>query len=228
MRTVLLIVLCSSAALAQKPEFVRIPLGSLNGMTFDREYWIGRTEVTVSQFAAFVRATGYVTAAERSHAARTWKTAGFDVRPDQPVVYVSINDGAAYCSWIGGRLPSDAEWEYAARAGFNTRHYWGDKLDDRYLWYRGNSEDRPRAAGKKRPNRWGLHDMEGNVWEWTMSEPSNGEAMGNRRGGSWVDCEDIQAEPGKNASPLIGISTCFKIPVKLEHRYDDIGFRCVR
>jgi hypothetical protein len=65
--------------------------------------------------------------------------------------------------------------------------------------------------------------MEGNVWEWTLSE-----GMGNRRGGSWIDCEDIETAPGKAPAPLIGISKYFKIPIKLEHRYDDIGFRCVR
>ena len=61
-----------------------------------------------------------------------------------------------------------------------------------------------------------------------MSEPVNGEPWANRRGGSWVDCENIESEPGRAPSPLIAISTFFKIPVNYDHRYDDIGFRCAR
>jgi formylglycine-generating enzyme required for sulfatase activity len=70
--------------------------------------------------------------------------------------------------------------------------------------------------------------VEGNVWEWALSEPSKGEQLGNRRGGSWVDCEDIEPEPGRKPGQLIGLSNYYKVPLKLAHRYDDIGFRCAR
>lgn len=215
----LAIALFSVAAVAQQPEFVRIP---------GRDFRMGKTEVTVGQFAAFVKATGYQTAAERENAPRTWKTPGFKTEKDQPVVYVSPNDASAYCGWIGARVPTDAEWEYAAGAGATTRHYWGEKIDGRYLWYRANSEDRPRAVGTKRPNAWGLYDVEGNVWEWAASPPVKGEALANRRGGSWVTCENRENAPPEPPSPLIGLSKSYKVPVKNEHRYDDIGFRCVR
>ena len=65
-------------------------------------------------------------------------------------------------------------------------------------------------------------------WEWASSPDDRGEPIANRRGGSWVDCEDIDGGPGKGPSPLIGLSTYYKVPVKLNHRYDDIGFRCLR
>lgn len=211
--------LIAAGAMAQVPEFVQIPPGT---------FWMAKTEVTVRQFGAFVKATGYRTAAERAGTARTWKSPGFPVSGNQPVVYVTVRDAEAYCGWIGARLPTDAEWEYAARAGATTRHYWGDAIDGRYLWYRVNSEGHPRNVGTKLPNAWGLHDVEGNVWEWAISEPVKGEPMGNRRGGSWVACEDIETAPGKKPAPLIGLSKTYKVPVKLEHRYDDIGFRCVR
>jgi formylglycine-generating enzyme required for sulfatase activity len=189
---------------------------------------MARTETTVAQFAAFVRATGYRTEAEKAGASRTWREPGFRVESKQPVVYVTPTDAAAYCEYIGARLPTDSEWEYAARAGATTRHYWGDSIDGRYLWYRANSDDRPHPVAKKRPNQWGLYDVEGNVWEWSLSEPINGEPWATRQGGSWIDCEDIDGGPGKERGRLIGLSIKFKVPIRISHRYDDIGFRCAR
>ena len=210
--------LCA-AAFAQRPEFVRIPPGGLA---------MAKTETTVAQFAAFVKATGYRTTAEQAGNPRTWRAPGYKVSGNQPIVYVTVKDANAYCEWIGARLPTDAEWERAARAGSTTRHHWGDKIDGRYLWYRANTSGRPGPVGKKLPNAWGLYDVEGNVWEWAISPLENGEEMANRRGGSWIDCEDIEAPPGQPSGPLIGLSKYFKIAVGLDHRYDDIGFRCAR
>ncbi|MCU0246898.1 MAG: formylglycine-generating enzyme family protein [Bryobacter sp.] len=200
-----------------QPEFVPVPGG----------FAMMKTEVTVGQFEAFVKATGYRTAAERANTARNWKNPGFPVDARQPVVYVTVNDAVEYCAWIGARLPSDAEWETAARAGTTTRHYWGEALDERYLWYRGNSGGTPQPVATKLPNAWGLHDMEGNVWEWSLSPTTDGSRMGNRRGGSFIDCADIETKDGKPA-PLIAIGTFYRSPAAMEHRYDDIGFRCVK
>jgi formylglycine-generating enzyme required for sulfatase activity len=223
-----LLILSCSAAPAQGTDFVRIPPGSFGGSVFAGPFWMQRTEVTVEQFARFVKSTGHRTAAERAGASRTWREPGFGVRGRQPVVYVTFGDADAYCRWIGARLPTDAEWEYAARAGSTGRHYWGDAIDGRYLWYRANSGGHPHEVGEKLPNPWGLHDVEGNVWEWSVSPESEGETIANRRGGSWVACEDIDGGPGGSRSPLIGLSTYSRIPARLDHRYDDIGFRCIR
>ncbi|MCC6857709.1 MAG: SUMF1/EgtB/PvdO family nonheme iron enzyme [Bryobacterales bacterium] len=223
MKRLAAVALISWAALAQAPRFIAIPAGA-----GQRPFRMARTETTVEQFAAFVRATGYRTDAEKAGAQRTWRNPGFRVENRQPVVYVTPADAMAWCQWAGARLPSDAEWEYAARAGAATRHFWGDAIDGRYLWYRANSDGRPRPVGRKRPNAWGLYDVEGNVWEWALSLPDKGEPMANRRGGSWIDCEDIDGGPEKRPGRLIGLSTYFKVPVRLRHRYDDIGFRCVQ
>jgi formylglycine-generating enzyme required for sulfatase activity len=209
---------------AEDPAFVRIPpMPGQSGALL-----VARTETTVRQFSAFVRATGYRTHAEKEASPRTWKNPGYRVEPKQPVVYVTSNDAASYCEFIGARLPTDAEWEYAAAAGATTRHYWGDAIDPRYLWYRANSDGHPHAAGKKRPNRWGLYDIEGNVWEWAESQPDKDGPLVNRRGGSWIDCEEIDGGLGKRPGKLIGLSTFFKVSASFNHRYDDIGFRCVR
>ncbi len=216
--------LLSGAAFAQTPAFVEIPPGPGQ----ERPFRMARTETTVEQFGAFVKATGYRTDAEKAGASRTWRTPGFRLNRKQPVVYVTPSDAMAYCEFAGARLPSDAEWEYASRAGAATRHYWGDSIDGRYLWYRANSNDRPQPVAKKLPNAWGLYDVEGNVWEWTLVPPGPGEPMAVRRGGSWIDCEDIDGGPGKQPGRLIDLSTSYKISVKYGHRYDDIGFRCAR
>jgi formylglycine-generating enzyme required for sulfatase activity len=211
------LLLAAWPACAQSPDFVRIP---------DAGFRMARTETTVAQFAAFVKATGYRTSAEKEGDARTWKAPGFKVDPRQPVVYVSPADAMAYCAHVGGRLPADAEWEKAAAAGATTRHYWGEAVDGRYLWYRANSDGRPRAVAKKLPNAWGLHDVEGNAWEWALSPAERGEAMANRRGGSWIACEDIDGGPGRKPGRLIGITAYFKVAIKTNLRRDDIGFRC--
>lgn len=211
---------------AEHPAFVSIPV------SMDSEihpFAVSDTEITVEQFDTFVKATGYRTKAEGDGATRTWRTPGYAREPGQPVTYVTPLDASEYCSWAGGRLPTDEEWVLAARAGATTRHFWGEEVDSDYLWFRPNSEDRPRAVGTKRPNAFGLYDVEGNVWEWTLAnEPVTEKSQASRRGGSWVSCAYIAGAPGTKDSPLIGIDIRYSVPVRLHHRYDDIGFRCVR
>ncbi len=124
---------------------------------------IGTTEVTFDDYDRFAAATGR----ERP------KDEGWG-RGRRPVINVSWEDATAYCGWLGTQtgeaygLPTEAEWEYAARAGTDTRWSFGDNealLGD-HAWYVGNSDYKTHPVATREPNPWGLHDMHGNVWEW--------------------------------------------------------------
>jgi formylglycine-generating enzyme required for sulfatase activity len=152
-----------------------------------------------------------------------------------PVERVSWHDAAEFCarlSEIEGRscrLPTEAEWEYACRAGSAAAFCFGDdegRVGD-YAWHARNSGGRTHEVGLKRPNAWGLHDMHGNVWEWCHDwygayDPDAGQdptgspdgTLRVVRGGSWFD----------HPSPLRSASRGRNIPI---NRADDHGFRVV-
>jgi sulfatase modifying factor 1 len=156
-------------------------------VTISRPFYMGVTEVTVGQFAAFVAATRYVTTAEkdgwasvkgrrgwRRGAGISWRKCVFDQTPAHPVVCVTWHDAVAFCQWLSKktgrtvRLPTEAEWEYACRAGTKSPFHFGDdeKQLASYAWYGANSGRRTHPVGLKRPNAAGLCDMMGNVLEW--------------------------------------------------------------
>ncbi len=206
----------------EKPHPVKITRG----------FWLGNFEVTVDQWAAFATATGYKTAAERGDGltkiirgqwlrdpSSNWRNPGFSQNGDYPVVGISWHDAMAFGEWLttrertAGRLPADhhytlpteAEWEYACRAG-SPEPFMGDpKKLPASMWLRygdgvGGIVSKPHTnpVGAKRTNAWGLYDAHGNVFEWTrdwygdypgaaVTDPI-GPATGSQRvmrGGSW-------------------------------------------
>ena len=88
--------------------------------------------------------------------------------PDRPVEQVTFFDVQEFAEISKGqcRIPTEAEWEYAARGHATTRYFWGNMMNDEYAWFEDNSDGRTHSVGKKKSNQFGIHDMMGNVWEW--------------------------------------------------------------
>ena len=145
-------------------------------VTLSKPFWMGTTEVTNAQYRLFVEATG--------HREPEDSEADYN-RPNHPVVGVSWDDAVAYASWAGMSLPTEAQWEYAARAGTTTRYWSGDSESDlaRVGWYSGNSDYSLHDVGEKPANPWGLHDVHGNVSEMCADRVRRG-------GGSHDDASD--------------------------------------
>ncbi|MBC8231218.1 PEGA domain-containing protein [bacterium] len=186
-------------------------------------FYMDKHEVTVGQYKKFLQATG--------HKAPNWSDVS-QVSPtdNHPIIYVSWNDAQAYCKWPGKRLPTEAEWEKAARGGLVGKKYpWGDSIDSSKANYNWNV-DSTTPVGKYPPNGYGLYDMAGNVREWCSdlydknyysSSPRNnppGAASGSSRvvrGGSRLSTN----------SPLRAAYRYYYGP---KHMHHGLGFRsCV-
>ena len=145
-----------------------------------------------------------------------------------PVVNVTWDEAQAYCEWTGGRLPSEAEWEHAARGGLDGRLFpWGDEFSGQAVARHnlpGESYDFTAPVGLFPPNGYGLHDMAGNVWEWTATEhrpthadqPAPGYDLRTLKGGGWDN--DIRR---------LRVSERAALARHGRHNLY-VGFRCVR
>jgi len=239
--------------------------GSPRRVTIAKRFAIGRFEVTVDQFSAFVAETGMtvgnlcrvIVASDRTSLIwgppeASFRQPGFDVVGSQPVVCVSWHEAQAYVAWLRRRtgkpyrLPTEAEWEYAARAGTTTRFSFGSDetalcayarfadLGSRFGWHDACRSDiityGPVPVGSLKANPWGIFDMHGNAWEWVedcwtpnaLEIPTDGSAFA--RPGS---CEVGVVRGGSFAGGSRRLRSATRAPVQTaKHSYNN-GFRVV-
>jgi len=228
-----------------------------------KPFAVAKFAVTVDQYTAFVQATGHESGTSCSAwtdgkwaptPGRSWRNPGYLQDPSHPAVCLNWNDAKAYVAWLSGktgkayRLLTEAEWEYAARAGSTTRYYFGDQDDDFCRFGNGADQTAKKThpewtvlpcddgylttapVGSFKPNRFGLYDMLGNVWQWVedcyansyRDAPIDGTArtrvdcrLHSLRGGSWNDSAKSVRSASRN-----GVAT--------EERNNTDGLRVAR
>jgi formylglycine-generating enzyme required for sulfatase activity len=195
---------------------------------FRKGFWIATTEITNAQYEQF--------RPEHEHE-RDWPRQG----DDYPITEVTWTEAKAYCSWLAARtrrpirLPSEAEWECACRAGSDDEFTFGDDAErlSEYAWFDEDRESGPWAVATKEPNRWDLFDLHGNAWEWCedtlhssyRGAPTDGAAWVSEtpplrviRGGDWRfpvrGCRSAHRNGGgpERRNPLLGFRPAFSNP----------------
>jgi len=200
----------------------------IHKVTIKNSFELGKYPVTVGEYLHFVKAT-------KKEILEKWSKK----KENHPVTDVSWDDAVEYCSWLNEqqkeyvyRLPTEAEWEYACRAGTTTTWSFGDDegVLKEYAWYSKNSDGSTHEVGKREKNPWGLKDMHGNVWEWCQDDyvdnykntPKDGKPYIDKnakskilRGGSWFSYAYVTRSSYRNG----GDPT---------NRINDVGFRLLR
>jgi sulfatase modifying factor 1 len=173
----------------------RSPGDKQREVQIEEPYYLGIHEVRVRDFRAFVDDAGYKTEAEKAGDKNTWKNPEITQAEDHPVVRVSWNDAQGFCAWLTKkegekyRLPTEAEWEYACRAGTKTRFHNGDDDDAGLKEVANVGYYTTTPVGQFKPNAFGLYDMHGNVYEWCQDLYQSGGKDRVIRGGSWEWCD---------------------------------------
>ncbi|MBM3837910.1 MAG: hypothetical protein FJ398_08085 [Verrucomicrobia bacterium] len=235
-------------------------------------FWMGKHEVTWNEYELFM----YPEEEKKIRALRQYNPAQFPgadavSRPTAPYVEMSFGMGKdgfpaismtqhaanKYCQWLSAktgrfyRLPTEAEWEYACRAGTTTAYFFGDDSAKRgdYAWFVDNSDGKYQKIGKKKPNPWGLHDMHGNIAEWTLDQhdpdyykqfvSTLAASPWNKatkpyphvaRGGSWDDEPEQLRSAARRASDRSWKQQDPQLPKSIWYLTDAqfIGFRVIR
>ncbi len=212
-----------------QPSMVKIPKGSfmmgsedgrdyekpLHRVDIDYDFYVGRYPVTFDEYDKFCDDIG-----KKRPSDKGWG------RGRQPVINISWSDADEFAKWLSQKsgkeysLLSEAEWEYVAKAGSETKWSFGDSADDleQYSWYSDNSGGRANSVGEKLPNSFGVYDVHGNVWEWCEDDwtedysntPVDGSSYKSEdtnrkkvlRGGSWFNFPDYTRSVNRSSSEL--------------------------
>src|SRR5210317_1874066 len=229
----------------QCPQMIIVPAGSFlfgspldeAGRRFDEgpqtelsmpSFAVGKFEVTFDEYDIFAKAT------ERKLPSDYGRGRG-----KYPVVNVSMKDATAYVAWLSMktskqyRLPTSAEWEYAARAGSDTRYPWGDDVGKNLATCVGCGSEwdgkQSALVGSFPPNSWGVHDTVGNVWEWTCSKYED-RYNGEEQKCNWTkkSTYKVVTRSGGYTYPAYRVRSAFHHLLPGGIFLDDLGFRVVR
>jgi formylglycine-generating enzyme required for sulfatase activity len=223
-------------------------------VTISRPFYIGKYEVTVSQYREFIEATGYTSEEEMGCRTKgksgfndiyiSWSWPGFKQKDKFPVVCVSWYDAQEFCKWVGVRLPTEAEWELSCRAGTITPFAFGDQISTDIANYTGTytylnamrngvSREKTVPVDSFRPNSWGLYNMHGNVWEWVEDTKSDNYKNASTDGSAWIK-QNIPVigrvawrmiRGGSWATPPWYIRSAARTYSWPEDKSNDLGFR---
>lgn len=236
------------------------PVHSVNVATFA----LGKTEITRGQFAEFVNKSGYITGdkcwtleeGKYEERTRNWRELGYPQDDKQPVAGINWNDAQAYAEWMSHetgkkyRLPTEAEWEYAARGNTGTARYWGDNPDEACEY--ANGADKTAQAqihgatswsihrctdgfaytapvGSFKANAYGLNDMLGNVWEWTDDSYHDGYNGAPTDGSTWQgDGKNRVLRGGSWNNAPSNLRAAIRYASNPDLRFSSFGFRLAR
>ncbi len=230
--------------------------GPQHAVTIARPFAVGKFAVTAGQFAAFVAESGYQSGTQCGQwDGKEWKekpgsfgSPGFAQEGDHPAVCVSWDDAQAYAAWLSlktgqrYRLLTEAEWEYAARAGTTTPFWWGASMTPEQANYNGNLTYGPAGRTGAWPQRtvpvslfaanpWGLYQVHGNVWEWVedcwcrsyAGAPADGTARKTA-----ANCEARVLRGGSWLNGPRGLRSARRHGARPDFRRSDVGFRLAR
>lgn len=258
----------NSAAKGDYPEMVLVEggtfqMGSTDGESFERpihlvkvsDFWIGKYEVTVKEFAHFIKESGYQTQAEREgfgimidplsysgskKSGASWRhnTKGEIRTPeefDHPVLFITREDALAYCQWLAFetgkhyRLLTEAEWEFAARGGNKSKgyKYAGSNDPNEVGWFLDNANGLTHPVGSKKPNELGLYDMSGNVWEWCVDRYHGNYQGAPIDGAAWSSGSNKYwvIRSGCWLNESQHVRNCNRSSVPVDYRLNTLGFR---
>jgi formylglycine-generating enzyme required for sulfatase activity len=221
--------------------------GPQHRVTIGDRFAIGRYPVTVGEYRRFLEATGHrheggiwvwTGSTAKEEASKSWSDPGFAQTDRHPVVGVCWRDAVAFCEWLSKetgkpyRLPSEAEWEYACRAGTTTRYSVGDQITEKDANF-NMKVGKTTEVGAYPANAWRLHDMHGNVYEWVTDHWHDSYEDAPADGCAWID-----ATAGAGAYRVIrggswydyarSVRSADRFRFEPDYRLGLLGFRCAR
>ena len=206
----MLIALLPANLFGKASEMVLIPAGEFNIEASNRlihldNFYIDKTEVTQQDYKEVMGGAKF-----------SFKGG------NHPAEQISWYKAASYCKKLGKRLPSQEEWEKAAKGQTNTKYFWGKKPDAAYAWYGGDYDLGHHPVGQKKPNSFGLFDTSGNVWEWT----STADAKLSEYSGETLDKRVVMGGAFNVSANLITPNSRMSLYAK--SRLFNVGFRCAK